>query len=98
MKKQFYLLLLMIFLCGCATIAGNMNRLNLGMSKPEVIKIMGLPHTTKAKGAQEVLVYYFGYKEYWLVFEYGNLIQYGQSGDFGSALPPTQRIEWENVP
>lgn len=98
MRKQFYALLLMIFLCGCATTAGNLNRLNLDMSKSEVIKIMGHPYETKAKGDQEVLVYYLRMQEYWLVFEYGNLIQYGRAGDYETASPPTRRVEWKNVP
>jgi hypothetical protein len=98
MKKQFYLLLLMIFLYGCATTAGNLNRLDLGMPKSAVIKIMGSPYETKARGNEEVLVYYSGYQEYWLVFEYGNLVQYGRAGDFETASPPTRRIEWKNVP
>jgi hypothetical protein len=54
--KGLCVLAALTLLMGCAT-AQKLNRLNLGMTKQEVISVMGAPDTTGAQGDREYLVY-----------------------------------------
>jgi hypothetical protein len=57
MKRDgLYVLVALALLVGCAT-ADKMNRLSVGMTKGEVISVMGAPDTTGAQGDREYLVY-----------------------------------------
>jgi hypothetical protein len=93
---QFILSIILLFAVGCAT-AGRINNVSLGMSKSQVIDVMGIPDHTKAIYGQEVLVYNlydsandafakFGH-EYWIVIREGGVVQYGRAGDFNSSIP-----------
>lgn len=57
--KILYTLILagVIFLAGCAT-APKLNRLTVGMTKQEVVSVMGRPDSTSAVGDGVELLYY----------------------------------------
>ena len=68
------------------------------MTKPEVIKVLGAPHSTKADNKKEILEYRFvpdwtadHREQFWVTLENGKVIQYGRAGDFGSAMPQDRR-------
>jgi hypothetical protein len=92
----------MFIAAGCAT-AHKMNRLSLGMSKQEVISVMGTPTSTASPGeGQEILRYnlsataddaYYGITdEYYVRLINGIVDSYGRMGDFDSAKDPTLNI------
>jgi len=96
------LTLFLMGLCGCATTKRS-NLIGLGMTKLEVIKIMGTPASSKGQSNKEILEYVlyptwdstWGNREYfWVTLENGKVVQYGRAGDFGSAMP-TDRREYD---
>ena len=56
--KQILLVLLIPLVFGCAS-AARMNRVNVGMTKQEVIKVLGKPASTSASEAVEHMAYGF---------------------------------------
>jgi hypothetical protein len=82
-----------VLLAGCAT-APRMNRLSLGLSKAEVIRIMGTPSSTAAQGRTEYLNYkltdsskeaFYGIETpYFIRLVDGRVDAYGRRGDFDS--------------
>ena|SRR3989338_10264393 len=99
---RYFYLILCFFFFGCATTSARINNLNLGMSKSEVIKIMGSPNATKAKDNTEILEYFLHpannywtsitYPEpYWIFIVDGKVSQYGKAGDFGTSMPADRR-------
>jgi hypothetical protein len=77
---------------GCATPARNMKRVQLGMTPDQVRKEAGDPYTVRAAKAYEdgrtmevweyiarLAIYP---KDYWVVFENGKVVQWGEPGDF----------------
>lgn len=88
--KRMTIGILCLGLFGCAT-ARIMNRVNLGMSRDEVVRTIGQPSTTKAAsdGTQilEYVLYnsYNGlYEQYWVTLKDGKVVQFGRAGDFGN--------------
>jgi len=57
MKKILLLLAFAIILTSCSTIGNRMSGINPGMTKPEVISILGKPWTTGGRSSVEVLHY-----------------------------------------
>jgi outer membrane protein assembly factor BamE (lipoprotein component of BamABCDE complex) len=55
-RKGLYVLAALALLAGCAT-ADKMNGLSIGMTREQVISVMGAPDTTGAQGNNEYLVY-----------------------------------------
>ena len=51
-------LVALIFAVGCATSAKHLNELSLGMTKQQVIQILGDPDRTEAEGQEERLYYW----------------------------------------
>lgn len=79
------------------------NLINIGMTKEQVIKVMGTPASSKGEFKKEILEYVLystgdsarGDREYfWVTLENGKVVQYGKAGDFGSAMP-TDRREYD---
>jgi len=72
---------------GCAT-TSKMNRISLGMTKNEVIKLMGQPSSTAGINEEETLRYNLYnihndmYEEYWVVLINGKVYKYGRAGDY----------------
>lgn len=102
--RQYYFLLISIVLISSCAYASKMNRLSLGMSKGEVIKLLGEPTSAKAVEGEEILEYRF-YTEYWrydldsywVILENSKVIKYGKAGDWGTVLPETYRIEYKDL-
>ena len=106
MKKSF-LLLLCLGLIGCAT-APALNNVSLGMTKGEVIKVLGNPSSVSAKDNTEYLKYgclgssflvltaecdqRLGRGEYFVRLVNGKVESYGNVGDFDSAKNPANDI------
>ena len=91
-----------ILLAGCAT-AGKISTVQLGMTKDDVIKVMGKPTSVSAQGGSEYLNYalsetdhdaYSGWtKPYYVRLINGKVESYGRTGDFDSTKTPTVRLE-----
>ena len=91
-----------IFLAGCAT-SGKINTVQLGMTKAEVITVMGNPVSVSAKGETEYLNYalsetddnaFYGITTpYYVRLVNGKVDSYGRTGDFDSTQPTTVRLE-----
>jgi outer membrane protein assembly factor BamE (lipoprotein component of BamABCDE complex) len=98
MKQVLLVVLSAVLLCGCAT-APKMNRLSVGMTKDEVIHIMGNPASVAASGGVEFLRYelsathqqaeYNVTEEYYVRLVDGRVDSYGKMGDFDSTKNPT---------
>ena len=85
-----------------------MNSLRVGMTKDEVIKVMGEPLSTSAKESLEYLNYALTETNqqlwggqttsYFVAFKNGKVIGFGRTGDFGTTAKPKEIIELnENV-
>jgi outer membrane protein assembly factor BamE (lipoprotein component of BamABCDE complex) len=100
MKKIIIAAILSGILCGCVTTASRMDGLNVGMTKKEVIHIMGKPSSVAAQGngveffryelpSTVAQVEYHITQEYYVKFEDGLVDSYGRMGDFNSTKNPT---------
>jgi len=102
MKNIILTITLTITLSGCAT-AHKMNNIQIGMTKSEVIKVMGSPVSVSAQRGSEYLNYSFSEtddqafygitKPYYVRLISGRVESYGRLGDFDSTQKPTVRIE-----
>ena len=99
-------LVALIAVAGCAT-APKMNRLSVGMTKQEVISVMGSPASTAAPGnGVELLRYrlsptsdhafYGSTEEYFVRLVNGKVDSYGKMGDFDSTKDPTLNLNIKN--
>jgi outer membrane protein assembly factor BamE (lipoprotein component of BamABCDE complex) len=105
--KYLIVLILGLALVGCAT-SGKINSVNIGMTKDEVIKVMGKPVSISAKGGTEYLNYKLSETDddafrgwtspYYIRLIKGKVESYGRTGDFDSTKTKTLRIETdENI-
>ena len=74
---------------GCAGSAKKINSLNVGMTKAEVIEVMGEPSYTSAANDVEVLSYKLTSNSlvsdtYFVRIKDGKVERFGQQGSFGS--------------
>ncbi len=104
LMKTLYALILanVMVIAGCAT-AHKMNRLSLGMTKQEVISVMGRPTSTASPGkGQEILRYNLSATgedafegitdEYFVTLIDGKVDSYGRIGDFDSTKDPSLNL------
>ena len=87
-KRLTFILLAIVLLFGCAASSKKMNRLQLGMTKVEVIKAMGSPKSASANKNIEYLRYRFRTdglftSEYYIRLHEGTVDAFGRVGDFG---------------
>lgn len=102
MLKRFVALAVVVLVTSCATPSSNLNRLSVGMSKAEVVQILGTPESTRANRAVEFLVFNLreriarpgeaiapiGIEEkYFVKLIEGKVESYGRLGDFDSTKP-----------
>lgn len=100
MKISFFAVAALL-LSACAT-AHKISALQIGMSKQEVIAVMGPPASTSARGGTEYLNYalsetdddaFRGWtKPYFVRLVNGKVDAYGRMGDFDSTKIPTFRL------
>lgn len=99
MKRIFVSTIIMLFLYGCAS-TPKMNRLSVGLTKTEVISVMGRePDSSSAKGDVEYLTYLL-WRDFWdrrpgdysdrffVRLIGGKVESYGKNGDFDSTKVP----------
>jgi hypothetical protein len=101
--RWLLVLMCMAGLAACSTPAGKVKKLRLGMAPDEVRKAMGEPFAVRASKVfadgqtTEVWEYLPGFslnpKDYWVFFENGKVVQWGEPGDFsgkssGSSVEP----------
>jgi hypothetical protein len=87
-KKILVLAVIMGLLIGCAGSAKRINDLNLGMTKAEVIEIMGAPDYTSQTKNLEILSYKLSSSGIWTDTYFvrisdGSVDRFGRRGDFG---------------
>ncbi|MFH1622824.1 MAG: hypothetical protein ABIA97_06900, partial [Candidatus Omnitrophota bacterium] len=83
---------------GCATVP-NMGAVSLGMTKGEVIKVLGKPFSVSGQGNTEYLTYndrsgiYGDFTvPYFVRLIDGKVESYGKAGDFDSTKNPTNNL------
>ena len=87
-KQMVMLSMVFIFMLGCAGAASRMNSLNVGMTKTEVINVLGTPDYTSGKKDIEILCYKltsssFFTDSYFVIIKQGVVDRFGRQGDFG---------------
>lgn len=98
--KKLLPLLLCILLAGCVSRAEKLNQLAVGMTKAEVIQVLGAPISTAANASGEVLRYHMATRdmlvyrgprdgEYFVRLINGRVESFGKMGDFDSTKDPT---------
>jgi outer membrane protein assembly factor BamE (lipoprotein component of BamABCDE complex) len=102
MKQSIAVLIMALLLGGCAT-AHKISSVQLGMTKDDVISVMGKPISVSAQGGAEYLNYalsetdddaFMGWtKPYYVRLIDGKVESYGRTGDFDSTKTPTVRLE-----
>lgn len=102
MRRVFVITLIALALNGCAT-AGKIAGVRLGMTKDEVIAVMGKPASVSAQGRAEYLNYalsetddqaFYGVSSpYYVRLVDGRVESFGRTGDFDSTKTPTFRLE-----
>lgn len=89
-----------LVLMGCASAEKRMNNVSLGMSKAEVISVLGTPNGAAATDGVEYLKYNLkvdptwslATREYFIRLINGKVEAYGQRGDFDSTEDPSLNI------
>jgi len=105
--RYYIFLLSFLLISGCAT-SQKINKVQLGMTKDEVIKIMGPPVSISAQKGVEYLNYSLSETSdqafkgitipYYVRIVNGRVESFGRAGDFDSTKPQTIRIETdENI-
>ncbi len=102
MRSYFLSLLIAIAMSACAN-ASKISAVRLGMTKQEVISVMGTPTSVSAQGKSEFLNYALSETDdhaflgittpYYVRLIDGRVESFGRLGDFNSTRPPTVRIE-----
>ena len=86
MKKLFMLVIVVQLLFGCAASSSKMNNLKLGMTRAEVIRVMGSPGSTSE--AEGVLYLKYRLRDGFITDDYyvrvinGKVDAYGRFGEF----------------
>ncbi len=106
MKKLLASVSLVLLMVGCAPkaheMAGHIGNVSLGMTKQQVLSVMGQPYSVSAKGRTEYMMYKLCtvegnlmndyncryWKPYFVRVENGRVESYGQKGDFDSTKVP----------
>lgn len=103
--KYLLITFLLLGITGCATRGEKLMDVSIGMTKSQVIQVMGYPSTIKAKSGIEVLVYQINQWQvdswtdsgaYWVFLRDGYVSEYGRPGDFGTTALPDQKYIIEN--
>lgn len=101
MKIYTTILICSFLILGCAT-TSRINRVSIGMSKSQVLEVMGQPYSTSANIEVEYLIYrlstglYLGQKTYqepyYVRLRNGSVDSFGRVGDLDSAKDPTLNV------
>ncbi len=108
MKHYIVALIVMMLVSGCASASAHkISKVKLGMTRAEVIKVMGKPTSVSAQGETEYLNYALSETDqaagrgwttpYFVRLISGKVDSYGRTGDFDSTRTPAVRIESNSV-
>jgi outer membrane protein assembly factor BamE (lipoprotein component of BamABCDE complex) len=88
MLKTLAAVALVSLICGCAT-RSSMNQLSVGMTKEQVLDILGTPHTKEAHNDVEVLDYTLGdpspfstHTTYYVELRNSKVTSFGERDDY----------------
>lgn len=89
MRPALSAIVLSAILIGCAGTPEKMNRLRLGMTKGQVVKVMGKPYTSGAQGQTRMLKFWDAdaKEDYYVRLVDGRVESFGRLGDFDSSVP-----------
>lgn len=101
MKPNTFLIVFFLLtpLIGCVKTSKHLNGLELGMTKAQVVAIMGTPHSVSAQGSCEYLAYNLdvhsmgGKAEYFVKLIDSHVDSYGRKGDFDSTKEATLNLK-----
>ena len=95
--KSIFLSLVCLFLTSCASGPGpfrgkNLTRISLGMTKPEVVRLLGEPKSVAARENAETLNYvedkgWWVFDHYFIRFVDGKVESYGPQNQEGATKP-----------
>ena len=90
-------ILILNFYTGCVTWASNMNKISEGMTKRDVVAILGNPESTASPGhGVQILRYNLAipgnWQEHYVKLIDGKVDSYGKIGDFASTKDPTLNL------
>jgi len=98
-----FALVILLSSCGTAPSTRKINLVSIGMSKTEVISIMGLPDSSAGKEGVEYMKYRLATSgldfdgsdtsDYFVRIVNGKVDAFGQRGDFDTTAEPVKRIE-----
>jgi hypothetical protein len=93
-----------VALCGCASTSHKMNSVNVGMTKAEVIAVLGPPASTSAREGVEYMIYKlrdhveldplkapYTKQDYFVRLCSGKVDAFGKVGDFDSTQIPESK-------
>lgn len=88
-KRMLIVCFVLIFMMGCAASSKRLNNIGVGMTKAEVIELLGTPNYTSAVDNIEILTYKFKsgsfYTDtYQVKIKDGIVERFGEKGSFGS--------------
>ncbi len=102
MRSLLSVVFVLFLVSACAT-ANKISGVQLGMTKDEVVKVMGKPTSVSAQGKSEYLNFalsetdnqaFYGITvPYYVRLVDGKVESYGRTGDFDSTKTPTVRLE-----
>jgi outer membrane protein assembly factor BamE (lipoprotein component of BamABCDE complex) len=83
--SKYVMLMMLLFVVGCGTSAQRLNQVSVGMTKQDVVRVLGNPESVSAANGQEVLVYtlsnswnsQFWNSRYQVVIQNGRVVAYG---------------------
>lgn len=104
MLRPMILVALAVGFAGCIASSQKLNAVSLGMTKAEVLSVMGEPASTRAHGRTEILIYNLAppealfvnennLPEYFVRLVDGKVEAFGRVGDFGSTRDPTLNVK-----
>src|SRR5579872_3800338 len=101
MKRLLPILAAAAWLCGCASVSSDLNKINLGMSRNQVVHQLGQPHSVGAEQNVVILTYFMrrenmgGMQAYIVKLVNGQVVMYGEKGDFDRTETSKKRIQAE---
>lgn len=101
--RVFFVMVCLLGLAACASPSKKINSIRLGMTPDEVRKTMGGDYTVRAAKVfadgqtQEAWEFMSGLslnpKDYWVFFENGKVVQWGEPGDFTGKPASSASVE-----
>jgi hypothetical protein len=105
MKSLIGIAIVSVLLSGCFAKAGRTSGVQYGMSKQEVVAVMGAPVSVSTHGSSQSLSYSVCdtdnqpgiMRPYVVRLTDGRVESYGTTGDVGSSQTPTGRLESDQI-